>query len=247
MNRRNFIKTTSIAALAVKLAKALPVKPRQSRQTATVLFQGDSITDGGRWINSTDWNHVLGQGYAFIIAGELCYKHPDQNLMFYNRGISGNTVHDLADRWDKDTLELKPDILSILVGANDVYGVIHNKDPKSADDFHDTYTQLLIRTKDALPDTRLVIMEPFILPVGQVNENFSQWQAEIVPRQAIVKEIAEKFNAVFIPLQSHFNDACKKAPANHWIWDGIHPMPAGHQLMAGEWTKAVRRKLDFPG
>jgi lysophospholipase L1-like esterase len=246
MDRRNFIKTSGIAALSVKSIKDIDVTSQENKAT-TVLFQGDSITEGGRWMNSTDWNHIMGQSYAYIIAGELGQKYPSHDMLFCNRGISGNTSHDLADRWTKDTIELKPDILSILVGVNDAYGVIHNKNPKTAADFEVTYRQLLERTKNELPGIRLVMMEPFILPVGQVKDNLAQWQAEIAPRQAIVQKLAAEYNTLFIPLQSYFTAACKKAVPDHWVWDGIHPMPAGHYMIAQEWIKAVRKRFSFPG
>src|SRR5436190_18411808 len=83
---------------------------------ARILFQGDSITDGNRG-RSADPNHILGHGYAFIIAAKYGAAYADRNLTFLNRGVSGNKVTDLAKRWQKDTLELKPDVLSILIGV----------------------------------------------------------------------------------------------------------------------------------
>lgn len=253
--RRQFIKQAGLATLASLvsgnvIASALgtpqnSIKLEDSRETITVLFQGDSITDGGRSYDK-DWNHVLGQGYAFIVSSQLWYHHIDQRMMFYNRGISGNTVQDLLARWDTDTISIKPDILSILVGVNDVYGVIHNKNPRSVDEFRSDYQSLLEQTKQKLTDTRIVLCEPFILPVGQVKDDLKRWQSEIAERQAVVKEMATQFNTGYIPLQEVFLSACKKAPADYWIWDGMHPMPAGHQLMAQEWIKTVKKVLKFP-
>jgi lysophospholipase L1-like esterase len=91
-----------------------------------------------------------------------------------------------------------------------------------------------------------VLCEPFILPLGQVKDAPERWQNEIAPRQAIVKELAATFDTAFIPLQKIFLSACKKAPADYWIWDGIHPMPAGHQLIAHEWIKTVKKQFKFP-
>jgi lysophospholipase L1-like esterase len=127
-----------------------------------------------------------------------------------------------------------------------VYGVVNNIKPRTVDEFAADYQFLLQQTKRELPDTRIVICEPFILPVGIVKDNFEQWQSEIKMRQAIVKEMAAQFNTVYIPLQKMFLSACTKAPADHWIWDGVHPMPAGHQLIAQEWIKAVRKAFKFP-
>src|SRR3954465_6595950 len=84
---------------------------------ARILFQGDSITDGNRG-RSSDPNHILGHGYVFIIAAKYGATLAALNLDFINRGSSGNTVRELQKRWEKDTLELKPDVLSILIGVN---------------------------------------------------------------------------------------------------------------------------------
>lgn len=252
--RRHFIKQMGLGAIASLVAadafaSTAPEQLqnyKQSDNPVTVLFQGDSITDGGRWVNSSDWNHIMGQGYAYIVSGQLWFNNIGVPMMFYNRGISGNTVLDLPARWEQDAISIKPDILSIMVGVNDVYGVIKNKNPRSVEQFKSDYQSLLDKTKQELPDTKLVIMEPFVLPVGQVKNDLTRWQNEMAPRQAIVKEMAAQVNAVYIPLQDVFLSACEKAPADYWIWDGIHPMPAGHQLIAQEWIKTVKEQLKFP-
>lgn len=248
--RRDFIKKVGLTALgtiAAPYAFATPLSKvfKDGGGAKTILFQGDSITDGGRSYDK-DWNHIMGQCFPYLISSRLWFDHPDQQMMFLNRGISGHTIKDLQARWQKDTLDLKPDILNILVGVNDVYHVIHNLNPNTTDQFKADYDALLSHTKAALPDIKLILCEPFILPVGQVNNDLKRWQDEIAPRQVVVKQLAQKYNAVFVPLQSIFNSALKKAPAEFWIWDGVHPMPAGHELMAREWIKAVKKNYGFP-
>src|SRR4051812_48620278 len=81
---------------------------------ARILFQGDSITDGNRG-RTSDPNHILGHGYQFIIAAKYGAAYAEKELVFLNRGVSGNTVPDLERRWQTDTLDLKPDVLSILI------------------------------------------------------------------------------------------------------------------------------------
>jgi len=246
--RRLFIKQVGVAAMASFVsadAFSSSSLATSDYTQKTVLFQGDSITDGGRSYDK-DWNHILGQGYVFLVSSQLWYDHLDRPMMFFNRGISGNTVDDLLSRWQTDTIALKPDILTILVGVNDAYHVIKNINPKSVDEFRSSYHTLLQQTKDALPDTKIVLCEPFILPVGQVKNDPINWQNAITPRQAVVKEMATLFNTVYIPLQEVFLSACKKKPADYWVWDGIHPMPAGHKLIAQEWIKTVKKELKFP-
>jgi lysophospholipase L1-like esterase len=210
----------------------------------TILFQGDSIIDGNR-IRDNDWNHVMGHGYAYLIASRLWYDYTDKNLMFHNRGVSGNRVGDLDARWQQDTLDLKPDVLSILIGVNDVLAIVKNSDPDSIETFEETYKKIIDKTLDALPRTQTVLCEPFILPLGWINDKIEICQTEILKRQQIVRKFAETGHTTFIELQEPFEEACQKAPANYWIWDGVHPMPAGHELIARRWIKEVRKKLTF--
>ncbi|MDB5149764.1 MAG: twin-arginine translocation signal protein [Mucilaginibacter sp.] len=245
--RRDFLKKASLvsaAAMAVPGLVSASVKDDDYLPDdgvgKTFLFQGDSITDGGRSFDK-DWNHVYGQGYAYLITARINFDYPGRDYEFFNRGISGNTINDLAARWQKDTLDIKPDVLTILIGINDVHRVITQGDKATADDFGHAYEQLLTQTITALPKVKLVLLEPFILPVGMVNKNPELWTAEVQKRQAVIKTLAAKFNAVYVPLQDVFNKAMQKAKADHWIWDGIHPMPAGHELIAREWMKAVKK------
>jgi len=138
-NRRDFIKKTALTSAAIiagskMMGNPLPEKKITSGKNTVFLFQGDSITDGNR-TRDNDWNHVIGHGYAYLIASRLWYNHPDQQWMFYNRGISGNTVNDLYNRWQPDVIDLKPDVISILVGINDVYGIVKGYLQQSIDDF----------------------------------------------------------------------------------------------------------------
>jgi len=244
--RRSFLQGT----LALGAAAALPLnlqaahKPDKLRlpEGARILFQGDSITDGGRSRND-DWNHVMGHGYAYLLASRLCFDYPEKNYHFFNRGISGNTVPDLLNRWEKDTLELKPDILSILVGVNDASAAVDNKPGFDADTYDKKYRSLLDLTRKNLPETRLVICEPFILPVGKIKTQWAKWQDEIQKQQQVAKELAKEYNCAFVPFQSHFDKALKRAPEDFWMWDGVHPMPAGHELMARVWLKEVSNQI----
>ena len=201
------------------------------KENARILFQGDSITDGNRGRND-DPNHILGHGYCFIIAAKYGAQFPERKLTFLNRGISGNTVQSLAARWKQDTLDLKPDVLSILVGINDRNVPL--------DQYERVYDQLLADTKAALPDIRFVLCEPFYLP-KEGHEAGDERVRDVKQRQAIVAKLAEKHHAALVKLQAVFDEACKRAPAQYWVWDAIHPTYSGHQLMADEWVKTVNR------
>lgn len=200
---------------------------------ARILFQGDSITDGNRG-RTSDPNHILGHGYQFILSAKFGAELAERHLTFMNRGISGNRVIDLSRRWQKDTLDLKPDVLSILIGVNDLSSGV------SAQDYEQQYDQLLADTMKALPDVRLVLCEPFGLPVGKKKDIWDAYKVQLEERQAIVAKLAGKYHAPAVHFQKVFDEATKRAPADYWIWDGVHPTYSGHQLMADEWERVVR-------
>jgi len=193
---------------------------------ARILFQGDSITDGNRG-RSADPNHILGHGYVFIIAARHGAAFPNLRLDFINRGVSGNTVLDLENRWQRDTLDLKPDVLSILIGVND------NGKGVPLDQYEQVYDKLITKAKAANPMLKLVLGEPFVKPTGTINEGIRK-------RQEIVARLADKHGAAIVHFQRVFDEATKLAPADYWIWDSVHPTYRGHQLMADEWERVVR-------
>jgi lysophospholipase L1-like esterase len=209
-----------------------------NEEIKTIVFQGDSITDGNRTRNQ-DWNHLMGHGYANNVASKLWLKYPEKQLTIYNRGVSGNTITDLQNRWQEDTLALKPDLISILVGVNDLEAYLKGSQADAAPNFEQHYRNLLTQTKAALPNVKLALWEPFVLPVGRVKDKFEEYQKELKPRQQIVKKLAQEFGALHVPFQELFTKATQKAAPNYWIWDGIHPMPAGHEMMALEWLRIV--------
>jgi lysophospholipase L1-like esterase len=207
--------------------------PAAFRPGTQILFQGDSITDGGRgW--TADPNHILGQDYAYLIAAKYGAVLPERRLVFLNRGVGGNKVSDLVARWQTDTLDLKPDLLSILIGINDTSHDV------PVEDFEKQYDKLLADTIAALPNVRIVLGEPFTLPVGKRKENWEQWRAQVQLRQDVVRKLATKYQTALIRYQKMFDRACDRAPADYWIWDGVHPTYSGHQLMADEWVRTVR-------
>jgi len=242
INRRNFLKASvvlsTVSLLESNAFAGYSARTNCAAKGAKILFQGDSITDGARSRNQ-DWNHVMGHGYAFIIASRLSYEKPSMKFQFFNRGISGNTVPDLINRWQTDTMDLSPDIVSILVGVNDTSAEIDGKSGFTTSSYASNYRSLLSDTKTWLPHAKLVIGEPFILPVGKIKANWDKWREKISERQLAAKALAKEFNAIYIPYQTYFNEALKHAPADYWIWDGVHPMPAGHELMARKWIEAV--------
>ena len=222
---------TVVLVAAGALAAGVPDVPL-FKPNARILFQGDSITDGNRG-RSEDPNHILGHGYCFIIAAKYGAQYPERKLTFLNRGISGNKVTDLAARWQRDTLDLKPDVLSIMIGIND-----SGKIP--LDQYEEVYDKLLVDAKAVNPNLRFVLCEPFYLPKNGHQPDDERAQ-DVKQRQAIVATLARKHHAALVKFQRVFDAACKRAPAQYWIWDSVHPTYSGHQLMADEWIKTVNR------
>ena len=202
-----------------------------------IVFQGDSITDGGRQRTGSDYNHIMGQDYGYILAAQIGSESPERNLQFINRGDGGDRVSDLAARWQADTIDLHPNLLSILIGVNDTLS--KRNAPETAEQFEVIYDHLLMQTIAALPGTKIVLGEPFVLPVGKHKDAYAQDLAEIRMRQAIVERLGARYHLPVVHYQKMFDQACKRTPADHWSWDGIHPTYAGHGLMAAEWLRTV--------
>ncbi|MFL5739407.1 MAG: GDSL-type esterase/lipase family protein [Flavisolibacter sp.] len=249
-SRRNFLKTTSLASAGLLTIPQM-VSAAYTGQTAKkkkvtinkddiILFQGDSITDAGRKKDDPSFNAAseLGSGYAMIAGSDLLFRYTDKNLKVYNRGISGNKVYQLAERWDKDCLDIKPNVLSILIGVNDFWHKILGKYDGTVDTYRKDYKALLDRTKQSLPNVKLIIGEPYaVTGIKAVDE---KWFPEFNEYRAAAKEIAASYDAVFIPYQSVYDKAQKEAPGVYWTADGVHPTLAGARLMAQAWMEAVK-------
>lgn len=249
IKRRDFLRNTTLAgALAISIPDIVNAAVSKQKKNGTIkinkgdviLFQGDSITDAGRKKDSKDVNTVanLGSGYANQAAAELLFNHADKGLQIYNKGISGNKVYQLAERWDADCLNIKPQILSILVGVNDYWHKHSGKYDGTLDTYRNDYRALLQRTKSALPDVKLIIGEPFA--VKGVKAVDDTWYPQFNDYRKVAKELADEFNAAFIPYQSIFDEAQKSAPGVYWTHDGVHPSLAGAKLMAEAWLKTVK-------
>jgi lysophospholipase L1-like esterase len=204
------------------------------KKTTRILFQGDSITDCQR--DRSD-DASLGKGYAHMVAGLLPSQRPDCQLTFLNRGISGNRTGDLLDRWKAECLDLKPDILSILIGINDVWRRYDSNNPTDLETFRTNYRRLLEQVREALPETRLVLLEPFLLPVP---EDRITWREDLDPKIDAVRHLAREFAARLVPLDGLFAAASVRQAPAIWAADGVHPTPAGHGLIARAWLDAVR-------
>lgn len=202
----------------------------------TILFQGDSITDCER-------GNGLGKGYPLLITAQLGYEQPGE-FDFINRGISGNRIVDLYARIKSDFINLKPDCISILIGVNDVWHGLDLNNGVEADKFEKIYCMLLEEIKEALPEVKIMIMEPFCLK-GTATDNtdadpnrWNTFNMGVKERAKKAKIVAERYGLTFIPLQEKFDRACEKAEPSYWLADGVHPTMMGHELIKNAWVEA---------
>lgn len=199
-----------------------------------VLFQGDSITDAGR---SRENDSDLGRGYASMISAWFSAMYPKKNVKFLNRGISGNRVKDLKARWQEDCIDLKPNLVSILIGINDCWRRYDSNDPTSPESFERDYRNILNQIRNDLADTKIILLEPFVLPVP---EDRKEWREDLDPKIHIVRELAREYNTYYLPLDGIFAQASVLAKADFWAADGVHPTQAGHALIAQKWLELVQ-------
>lgn len=196
------------------------------------LFIGDSITDAFRKPEEQNLAFQLGNGYVFLIAAHLDYQHPDHDRQYINRGVSGETLAQVMRRWQRDVLSQVPDILTLLIGVNEVIQHQNHNHPLDVATFSSNLHKTLDATRKQLPSSRLVLLEPFLVQAGKVT---SEWQKQLEPFQQALRTAAERFDATFIPLQEPFDQGSKRASSSYWSFDGIHPTPAGFKLIANEW------------
>ena len=204
----------------------------------TILFQGDSITDAGR--ESYDNPSLCGKGYVNLIASLLTYDEPEN--VVYNCGIGGNRVVDLYARWKKDCINLKPDVLTIMVGVNDVWHEIDFQNGVEPEKYEKIYRMLLEETKQKLPGVRIILMGSYLLH-GTAAEGaaWDSFYADVKIRRDITKKLADEFGLEYIDLQAAFDRELAKNPAHCFSVDGVHPTLAGHELIKREWLKTYEK------
>ncbi len=193
-----------------------------------LLFQGDSITDANR---NKSQPYDLGEGYVHHL---LSMNH---HAVFINKGISGNRTIDLLNRWESDTLSLQPDFLSILIGINEVWHHYKYGNILTPENYKKYYIELLNQLKQKSPHTKILMIEPFVFPIGEYEPI---WDNDLLEEQKIVKELAEIYADYYIPMQSVLNNYLSTYQMIDILGDGVHPTDLGHQLIAKEITKVLR-------
>lgn len=174
----------------------------------------------------------------FMVSAHLLEQYP--GIQIYNRGVSGDRVSQLRDRWQEDCVDLKPTVLSLMIGVNDTWhGLSPNNTeiPTPYDTFEETYRWLLDQSREAVPGVQFLLAEPFVLPCG-VGVDLPM-RSNLDPRREIVHKLAIEYDAGLIRYQDVFDEALERADASYWAADGVHPTIAGHRLMANAWLEAA--------
>lgn len=207
-----------------------------------ILFQGDSITDAGRIRERLD---SLGLGYPSKVASKMGFDKPGE-YEFINKGISGDRVVDLYARIKRDIINLKPDYMSVMIGVNDVWHELDFLQNNGVDavKYEKIYDMLLSEVLEALPDIKIMIIEPYVLcesgtqgTLDDGTDKYTTFRLEVEKRAQAAKRLAEKYSLVFIPLQKKLDELAKIQPVAYWTPDGVHPTNVGHEFIAREWIK----------
>ncbi len=243
-------------------------------QGVRVLFIGDSITDGN-WgegggakpsaeRNHWDQNHIFGSGYMYLCAAYYGGRFPEAGLEFFNRGISGEGVADLAARWEEDVLAMRPDVLSVLVGINDVHRFVESRAAvaegstvhseaagtecstaigaaANSTSLEDTAVFDIAGWESVYRDLldRARAQNPdLLLVLCAPFTSRPEYREAMAECARAVERMAADYGAVFMPYDAMFEGLTAETsavPATHWLWDGIHPTAAGHARMAELW------------
>jgi len=203
---------------------------------ATILFQGDSITWAGR---APELDAEMGCGYAALAAARLGRDEPGAHR-FFNRGVSGNRSLDVYARIKVDILNLKPDVMSLLIGVNDVWHDLSIQNGISAGKFERVCRMLLEEILEELPQIKIMLLEPFLLRGTSTVQNYDWFRSEVEARAAVIRRLAQEYGFPFIPLQAELDHMSEAVSAAYWLRDGVHPTLFFHQHMADQWLSCYR-------
>ena len=197
------------------------------------LFQGDSITDAFRSRSDDDY---AGNGYPTLVKAQLGCKYPGK-FNFFNRGVSGDRIVDIYARIKSDIINLRPDYMTVLVGINDVWHEISRSNGVDAEKYGRVYDSLISEVREALPEIKIIILEPFVLEgfstcdCEECPDRLETFRRETALRSREAKRVADKHGLPFVYLQDKFDEACRREAPSYWLYDGVHPSAMGHYII----------------
>lgn len=197
-----------------------------------IIFLGDSITDCGRNYNDIE---SVGTGYVSIIRQNMCCERYD----IINKGIAGNKIADLYNRLKKDCIDLKPDIVCILIGINDVWHFVNEEEydiEKEMKQFQNLYEDIIVRIQN-VGVKKIILAEPFVLPQ---QPKYKKWRCDLDQRIHIIRNIAKKYQCSFVSLDGIMNEAGINNEYAIYCQDGVHPTQKGHEVIAQQFIKVFK-------
>ena len=202
----------------------------------TYLFQGDSITDAGRRAAAAPY----GIGYAAIFIDMVTAQYPERNIRFINKGIGGDRVTGLYDRWTDDVIRHQPDWVSILIGINDLHSVLRAADPMvPVELYREKYEGILARTRQET-DASIVLLDPFYMSIDGEGDGFRAMVLETIPAYlAVVHEMAEKYQTRHVPLHDVFARQLQYRDSDVFCPEPVHPNHTGHVVIATALLQAL--------
>ena len=196
-----------------------------------VLFQGDSITDAGR---NRAVSEDLAGGYAGKAAALFAQRHPEMEVSFLNRGVGGDRSCDMLRRWTEDCVDLKPQVVSILIGINDTWRRYDANTLTTVEEYKANYEEAIKQVKAM--GAKLVMIQPFLLPA----EDKAHWRAEdLDAKQVACKELADQYADAYLPMDEIFKAYLAEHPDAVCSEDGVHPNDLGAQVIAEHWVNLV--------
>ena len=207
-----------------------------------IVFFGDSITDAGH--NPTHYmpNFRYGYGYVYLLKAALSKKNPTK-YQVVNTGISGNRIVDLLARIKRDVWNENPDVISILVGVNDVWHEIQNNNGVEIDRFEKYYRDIIEESKKRLPNCKLIMLEPFVLNGDATEGKFEEF-IKVKEYAKVVKKLANEYGIAFVELQDEFDRLAEICGAKTLLWDGVHPDVYGATVIADKWMEVFNKEID---
>jgi lysophospholipase L1-like esterase len=196
-----------------------------------IVFMGDSITDADRRIAAP-----YGNGYVNIVRNFMIARYPHYNLTFINKGVGGDTVRQLALRWETDVIRERPQWVSVMIGANDVWRhfTYNAREAVPIQEYQSTLRALLQRARQAIK-ANFVLMQPFAV-IADAQHPMRQLMALYA---GVVEGLAVEFGAALVRTQAAFDEAMRHLPESFWSPDQIHVGAQGHTLLAQAWLRAV--------
>ena len=203
---------------------------------SNIVFYGDSITDCGR---NRELDALMGYGYPALVTGRLSVENPEKDS-FFNRGISGNRIVDLYAQIN-GVLNLSPDVISILIGVNDVWHKFSSNNGVDTPKFEKVYSLLIEEFLEKFPNVKIMILEPFLTRASQIEAYYEEFRAEVEEKAKAARRIAEKFSLPFVELQEMLDNLYNPENPSYWLRDGVHPTHAGHTLIADAWIETYNK------